>query len=203
MKKVIMVSLFNLVSMVSFSQKEVSDTLDFNRIKEDGYLKNYKTNHQFLAMKMLDGSLIKAGDEITIGRPSSTNTIAQKNVGLTSGSISAVSAFNFLTIGRVGLSVMGGMQYLPSSFTNRKVRVKEIKKGWTIYEFSEGGNVGTIMNVLDAVNTGEIINPNAAMTREQAIAKLKEAKDLVDLGMMSKEEFEKMKTELAKIIQQK
>ena len=41
------------------------------------------------------------------------------------------------------------------------------------------------------------------MTREQAIAKLKEAKDLVDLGMMTKEEFDKLKDELSKIILQK
>ena len=38
------------------------------------------------------------------------------------------------------------------------------------------------------------------MTREQAIAKLKEAKDLVDLGMMSKEEYEKLKVELTPLI---
>ena len=38
------------------------------------------------------------------------------------------------------------------------------------------------------------------MTREQAIAKLKEAKDLVDLGMMSKEDFEKLKSELTVLI---
>jgi len=200
MNKVIMVSLFALVTTVSYGQKEVSDTLDFNRVKEDGYLKIYKNNHQFAAMKMLDGSYINAGDEIIIGKPSSNNTIAQKNTGIFSGSTNDVSAFNFLTIGRVGLSVMGGMQYLPGSFTNRKIIVKEIKKGWTIYEFSEGGTIGTIMNVLDAINTGEIINPNAAMTREQAIAKLKEAKDLVDLGMMSKEDFEKLKAELTPLI---
>ena len=188
MNKVIMVSLFALVTIVSYGQKEVSDTLDFNRVKEDGYLKIYKNNHQFAAMKMLDGSYINVGDEVTIGKPSSNNTIAQNNTGIFSGSTSAVSAFNFLTIGRVGLSVMGGMQYLTGNFTNRKILIKEIKKGWTI------------MNVLDAINTGEIINPNAAMTREQAIAKLKEAKDLVDLGMMSKEDFEKLKAELTPLI---
>jgi hypothetical protein len=200
MKKVSMVLLFALITIVSFGQREVFDTLDYNRIKEDGYLKPYKMSHQFAAMKMLDGSIIKAGDEIIIGRPSSTNTIAQRNVGLASGSISAVSAFNFLTIGRVGLSVMGGMQYLPANFTNRKVIVKEIKKGWTIFEFSEGGSVGTIMNVLDAVNTGEIINPNATMTRDQSIVKLKEQKDLLDLGMITKEQFDKIKLELTPII---
>jgi type IV pilus biogenesis protein CpaD/CtpE len=38
------------------------------------------------------------------------------------------------------------------------------------------------------------------MSREEAIAKLKEAKDLVDLGMMSKEDFEKLKAELTPLI---
>ena len=56
------------------------------------------------------------------------------------------------------------------------------------------------MGITEAINTGEIINPKAAMTREQAIAKLKEAKDLVDLGMMSKEDFEKLKAELTPLI---
>jgi hypothetical protein len=200
MKKVFLLAILAMVSIATFAQKEVSDTLDFNRIKEDGYLKSYKSNHQFAAMKMIDGSYVNAGDEIPLGKPSSNNTIAQKNVGLSSGSISAVSAFNFLTIGRVGLSVMSGMQYLPSSLSGRKVRIKEIKKGWTIFEFVDGGSVGTIMNVVDAFAMGEVINPNAAMTRDQAIAKLKEQKDLLDLGMITKEQFEKIKVDLTPII---
>ena len=41
------------------------------------------------------------------------------------------------------------------------------------------------------------------MTRNEAIAKLKEAKDLLDLGLMSSEEFEKMREELKTIILEK
>jgi len=190
-----------LVSFVSYGQDEVSDTLDYNRFKEDGYLKQYRNNHQFAAMKMLDGSFIKAGDKITIGKPSSMNTIAQRNVGLASGSISQVSAFNFVTWGRVGLSVMSGMQYLPASYVNKKATIKEIKKGWTIIYFGDDERaVSTIMNVLEAVNTGEVINPNHTMTRDEAIAKLKEQKDLLDVGMVTKEEFEKLKIELTPFI---
>jgi uncharacterized protein YrrD len=51
-----------------------------------------------------------------------------------------------------------------------------------------------------AIETKEVINPNAAMTREQAIIKLKEAKDLVDLGMMSQVEFDELKSKLTPII---
>jgi len=200
MKKLLVFSML-LVSFVSYGQDEVSDTLDYNRFKEDGYLKQYRNNHQFAAMKMLDGSFIKAGDKITIGKPSSMNTIAQRNVGLASGSISQVSAFNFVTWGRVGLSVMSGMQYLPASYVNKKATIKEIKKGWTIIYFGDDERaVSTIMNVLEAVNTGEVINPNHTMTRDEAIAKLKEQKDLLDVGMVTKEEFEKLKIELTPFI---
>lgn len=38
------------------------------------------------------------------------------------------------------------------------------------------------------------------MTRDEAIAKLKEAKELLEIDMMSKEEFDKLKKELAPII---
>jgi hypothetical protein len=200
MKKLLVLSMV-LMSFVSYGQTEVSDTLDYNRFKEDGYLKEYRNNHQFAAMKMLDGSIIKAGDQIVIGKPSSVNTIAQTNVGLVGGSISQVSAFNYLTVGRLGLSVMAGMQYLPANYTNKKATVKEIKKGWTIIYFGDNEKaVSTVMNVLEAVNTGEIVNPNAAMTRDQAIAKLKEQKDLLDLGMITKEQFDKIKLELTPIV---
>jgi hypothetical protein len=189
-----------LVSFVSYGQKEVSDTVDYKRNKQDDYLKDYKTNHLFKAIKMDDGTYINVGDEIIIGKPVTNNTRKEANSGLFSGNVVTTSTFNFLLIGRLGMSIMGGMQYLPATFTNRKVKVKEIKKGWIIYEFNDGGSVGTILNVVDAFNSGEMINPNAAMTRDQAIVKLKEQKDLLDLGMITKEQFDKIKLELTPII---
>jgi hypothetical protein len=65
---------------------------------------------------------------------------------------------------------------------------------------SMGANNRTIIDLEMAINTGEVLNPNAAMTREQAIAKLKESKDLLDLGMITQEEYEKLKVELTPII---
>lgn len=38
------------------------------------------------------------------------------------------------------------------------------------------------------------------MTRDEAIAKLKQSKELMEVDMMSKEEFEELKKELAPII---
>lgn len=47
---------------------------------------------------------------------------------------------------------------------------------------------------------GEAINPNRAMTRTEAIAKLKEAKDLLELDMMTQDEFNTLRDELTPII---
>ena len=62
------------------------------------------------------------------------------------------------------------------------------------------GKYGNILNLEKAILLGEIINPNAAMTRTEAIAKLKESKDLLDLEMMTQEEYDKIKNKLAPII---
>lgn len=55
--------------------------------------------------------------------------------------------------------------------------------------------------VHSSVNNQEAKSP--VMTREQAIAKLKEAKDLVEIEMMTQEEYDKLKAELAPIIMNK
>jgi len=44
---------------------------------------------------------------------------------------------------------------------------------------------------------------NAPLTREEAIAKLKESKDLLDLGLLTQPEYEKLKQELTPIIMKK
>jgi hypothetical protein len=51
-----------------------------------------------------------------------------------------------------------------------------------------------------SLTRGEIINPNAPMTREEAIDKLKEAKDLFELDMMTKEEYDAIRIEVTPII---
>lgn len=61
----------------------------------------------------------------------------------------------------------------------------------------------SLMDTELAIEFGEILLKNRKMTREEAIEKLKEAKELVEIDMMSKEEFEKLKKELAPIITNK
>ena len=58
----------------------------------------------------------------------------------------------------------------------------------------------SVMDTELAIESGEIHLKNRKMTREEAIAKLKEAKELMEVDMLSKEEFEELKKELAPII---
>ncbi len=51
-----------------------------------------------------------------------------------------------------------------------------------------------------AIESGKILLKNRKMTRDEAIAKLKEAKELMEIDMMSKEDFDELKKELAPII---
>jgi len=58
----------------------------------------------------------------------------------------------------------------------------------------------SVMDTELAIESGEVLLKNRKMTRDEAIAKLKEAKELMEIDMMSKDDFEKLKKELAPII---
>ena len=66
--------------------------------------------------------------------------------------------------------------------------------------------INKYLSVVDteiAYELGEIELANRLLTREEASAKLKEAKDLLDLEMMSQSEYEAIRSELEPIIKQK
>lgn len=61
----------------------------------------------------------------------------------------------------------------------------------------------SVMDTELAIESGELLLKNRKMTREEAISKLKEAKELMEIDMITKEKFEELKTELAPIINNK
>ena len=54
--------------------------------------------------------------------------------------------------------------------------------------------------IIPIVKNNKVFIVLVSLAREQAIIKLKEAKDLVDLGMMSQVEFDELKSKLTPII---
>ena len=66
--------------------------------------------------------------------------------------------------------------------------------------------VNKYLSVMDselAIESGEVLLKYRKMTRDEAISKLREAKELMEIEMMSKEDFDKLKKELAPIIMKK
>jgi hypothetical protein len=73
-----------------------------------------------------------------------------------------------------------------------------------LFEDTIEGRTGVVIDRIEkAIESGEVINLNAPLTKVQAIAKLKEQKELLDLGLISIEEYEKIKAELSPIILKK
>ncbi len=58
----------------------------------------------------------------------------------------------------------------------------------------------TILDIEKAMSSLEIVNPNQPLTKEEAIKKLKESKDLMELDLLSKKEYDRLKKELTPII---
>ena len=106
-----------------------------------------------------------------------------------------------------------------NSLKNTKAIVKEIKayhrgsKKKPLYLVMVLGEmngkafgINKYLSVMDtelAIESGEILLKNRKMTRDEAISELKEAKELMEIEMMSKEEFENLKKKLRPIIRNK
>lgn len=201
MKNLLIASLFSLVTMVSFGQEQIpTDTLFIDQLGNKEYFKKYRDNYLFKYVKLTDGSVLEVGDEIRFGKPVGGNRVAQSSTGFSSSSVSTAEAYSTMVVGRLGLSVMGGMQWLPSSgIIGLKQNIMEIKKSRIILGTDRA--FATVLNVEQAFKIGELINPKAPMTSEQALAELKKAKDKLDLGLITQQQFDSLKVVLSKIIQ--
>jgi len=131
--------------------------------------------------------------------------------------------YEFIQLGRPAgfgsvMSAMGGnaQNMADNSLKNTKVIVNEIKtyhrgsKNKPLYVVMILGEINgrafginkylSVMDTELGIESDEILLKNRKMTREEAIAKLKEAKELLEIDMMSKEEFKELKKNLSPII---
>ena len=110
----------------------------------------------------------------------------------------------------MGMAAMGGISYLPENLKGLDAKIIEIKivhSGFSknslagpVLILEINGVTVSVLNYKLAFENGELINPNRPMNRSEAIAALNEQKDLFDLGMITKEQFEVKKEELGKFI---
>lgn len=188
------------LTLLLFANVCYGQTLTYDQTQDINVASNYSNGDTLSIYTLKDGSEIKLGSELKFGSPLNTNRL-----------------FSRLWFGEYTMAkaILLGPEQLEDGYTGEKVIVTAIKVQHTkltkksplqIYLFVQNPTAPalarnrTIADLEMAIETKEVINPNAAMTREQAIIKLKEAKDLVDLGMMSQVEFDELKGKLTPII---
>tara|TARA_B100001248_G_C27217285_1_gene378644 strand:- start:96 stop:755 length:660 start_codon:yes stop_codon:yes gene_type:complete len=218
MKKIIIITLMPLISFSQMKKIDYSQTQDIN------YVKNIKNNTTVEIYETKDGHAIKIGDTITVGQAYSkknrnilgdvfSNIAIGKIKGLTkepeylphnySGQKVIIQSIYVKHEKYNGYNPLYNRKEMPlyvSLYAKRpKINNINIKNLSTALSHKRI----TVIDLEKAINFGEVINPVQKITREQAIKKLKEAKDLFELELMSKSEYEKLRSELTPIITNK
>jgi hypothetical protein len=214
MKKTAVFLMLISISVTVFSQRKLKsiDTLDLNKITPLEVSKKFKNGFDVKVIVLKDGALLKKGSNLIAGTPS--NSMNVNNNVYNGAKVSQTSIdFTYLMINKYSLMSALSAVYFGNTFSKTEIVVERIRVYRTkktiqaIIDFTKKdgtntgiGKFGSIINLELAISKGEIINPNSPMTRAEAITKLKESKDLLELDMMTLKEYEKIKNELTPII---
>jgi hypothetical protein len=193
------------LTQTSFKQEA---ELSYEQTQDIEFAKTISSQTHYNSYLTKDGTLIKIGDSLIVGSPATTDKQYSKYVG-------TLEVFSTIRIGGVGMSLLAGSNYFPASgrgsvFTIEKIYVSHTKLSkksplsifLTVREpdLPTMVNKRTIGDLEHAILLGEIISPNAPMTRVEAIAKLKESKDLLELEIITQTEYDELKVKLTPII---
>jgi hypothetical protein len=198
MKKIILIITL-LLGNVVFGQRSLTSS----EAKDLEITTGFRNGDEILEFTLEDGNIVKKGSEFIIGTPLNPTTFTYTRI--------YVGYYNLFS------EILSPSITLNSSFKGTKVVVETLKVNRQklkrkselmilayVYDPAMSSLLGekrrTIVDLELALSTGEVVNPNQKMTREQAIGKLKESKDLLDLGLLTQEEYDKIKSELTPII---
>ncbi len=219
--------LFLMTSFV-FGQGKYIESMTYEQSQDINFFINVKNNTKIGEYTTQSGNSIKLGDTLILGKPTNQSSTSFGGSYGNSGRVGSFSTttrkeFQFIQMGRPSgfgavMGAMGesGTQMAGIQFSGERVVVSEIKvyhQGSKKKPLNVVLVIGEIngrafginkylsaMDTENAIELGELLLKNRKMTREEAIAKLKESKDLLDLEMMSQEEYDALKKELAPII---
>lgn len=201
MKQIFLIFISIFAAFITYAQDEIQrpnyDSLKLmpviHLISENGFVTKY-------------GYVIKAGDTLTLGKGSQPNR-----------------KFAFAYESEASLGSKGtehDKMYLESQFSNRKFKIKSLlpigskKKGYVIYaKFGIGSLVNYWIDIDNAIDAGELLLPepyNAKVKKANSVQtpvvieqtklstadELKKLKELLDAGVLTKEEFEQQKKKI-------
>lgn len=210
----------------SLTYENTQDIEFFKNIKNSTLVKKYRTiNNNVIRI----GDTVVLGNPTNQELSSRTYTGSYGNQargGVSQTRSTTKKTYEFVKMGRpagfgsILTAINGDAQVMASnSLKNTTAIVTEIKayhrgsKKKPLYLVMVLGEINgkafginkylSVMDTELAIESGEILLKNRKMTREEAILKLKEAKELMEIDMMTKEEFEELKKELRPIIMKK
>ena len=230
MKKIIILTLLPFISysqidkiLPIFSSPQL-EKIVYSQTQDINYAKNIKNNTTVKSYETKDKHLIKVGDTITIGtayNKKGRNILGDLFSNIATGNIKGTTkepdylphSYNGQKVIIESIYVMHEKYNGYNPLYNRKemplyvlvyakrpkvqnVNIKNISTALSHKRI-------TIVDIEKAFSLGEVINPVQKINREEAIKKLKEAKDLYELDLMSKSEYEKLRLELTPIITNK
>jgi hypothetical protein len=207
----------------SLTYENTQDINFFKNIKNRTLVQKYKTINKNVIQV---GDTIVLGSPTSQEFNSRTYSASYGNsarAGISNTRSTSKKTYEFVQMGRpagfgsIMSSLNGEAQAMASnSLKNTNAIVTEIKayhrgsKKKPLYLVMVLGEmngkafgINKYLSVMDtelAIESGEVLLKNRKITREEAIFKLKEAKDLMEIDMMSKEEFDNLKKELGPII---
>lgn len=222
-----LLALFLLTFLSGISQNHI-EKITYEESQDSEVFREIKNRTTVSTYISADGSELKVGDTLIIGTPSgsTTNTTAV-GAGNTFGAAKArsktASSFSNIIMGKPAgfgnvLNALNGEgpSNAGQNMQGEIVLISEIslfhkgskKKPLAVQILLGEPNgrafgINKYMSVTDyekAALAGEIKSTNAPLTREEAIAKLKESKELLDLGIIEEAEYENLKEELTPII---
>jgi hypothetical protein len=169
----------------SFIMTFITITAFSQEVKYEDIQKGLITKGQYESYVAKDGSVYKVGDKIQFGNPSGTNG-------------------KFVTIQK--MDIAGTVYIVGAEAINTSAEIKKIRVGGTSragykVSFQTKGMTGVdnyFLNIEDAILVGEI--KSFGMTSDEALAALKKAKDKLDLGLITQDEYDKIKAELTPFI---
>ena len=212
--------------ITELTYKNTQDINFFNSIKNGTQVNKYVTvsdNSVSVGDTLILGT---PTSEETATRTYSGSYGTKARGGVSQSRSTSKKTYEFVKLGRPAgfgsvMTAMSGEAQLmaDNSLKNTEVIVQEIKayhrgsKNKPLYVVMVLGEINgrafgankylSVMDTELAIESGEILLKNRKMTRDEAIEKLKEAKELLEIDMISKEEFEELKKELAPIITNK
>lgn len=201
--------LFLSLSLFGISYGQKIDSVSAVKLSEidKNFFSDKKKKVSIGELEFSDGNVIKSGDIIRVSKPSGVDT----NVNFLG---KRTMAYEFIMLGTPEASLLKGVRFADTQIEDKEFKVVKIFTNLQMGQITtyalilpQNTKLGTdkyatINNLERAYAKGEILLLNTKMTKEQAIKLLEEKKKLLDLGLATQEEFDKLREELKSVILQ-